>query len=54
MIAYPTNVRWLPYSARSASPWRRVPRGTVAAGCVGIGSAAAAWGLMHLALHLLR
>lgn len=53
---YPANVRWLSYDGKRfpgnvAADLLRSRPATIA---VGVGSAAAAWGLMHLILHLLR
>ena len=53
MSAYPSNVRWLDYQQKK-SPWRRaVSRDTLRVVAISAGAAAAAWGLMHLALRLL-
>lgn len=52
---YPAGTRWLDYSTSRAA--ERVPghglRGKAATVAIATGAAAAAWGLMHLALWLL-
>ena len=57
---YPAGTRWLDYStsqppARVPGHARRTPLGslTVKSVVIGVGAAAAAWGLMHLTLWLL-
>ncbi len=55
ITAYPTNTRWLSYDRRPRRgvSWETPGLRTLGVLSLGAGSAAAAWGLMHLALHLL-
>ena len=56
MIAYPSNVRWLGYETKRGSKRNLASGrwGTLRLAIVSVGCAAAAWGVMHLTLHLLR
>ena len=54
VMRYPAGTRWLDYDKKRRSRRdRSVSRETLRVITISIGAAAAAWGLMHLALRLL-
>ena len=55
VMRYPAGTRWLDYQQKRGSTRRArsVGFGTLRIIVIAVGSAAAAWGLMHLTLRLL-